>query len=118
MHLQMFQSKVTVFHLIPYGELFPGPELGEDIIFLRNGAQPRLIPRNYIFGDIPLHSRMIAVFEMDGPIDPHLFTVPVYLAFVCVKVYLADSQVIHAEGMEDIITSLLKLAEQVAPFDG
>ena len=55
---------------------------------------------------------------MDGPVHARLLAVTVDLTLAGFKVYLVDAQIVHAEGVEDVVAPLSKLPEQVAPLQG
>ena len=116
MHLQVLQPGGAVFYLIPDGEFFLCPKLREHILLLCHGPETLLIPGNDISGNIAFHSRLIAILKMDGPLHAGLFAVPVNLTLARVKIHLVNTKVIHTEGVENVITPLLKLSKQVPPF--
>ena len=117
MKLQIFQAAGTVFHLIPDIEFLLRLKLSKHIVFFRHCAEPLLVPGNHIPGNIPFHGRLISVFKMNRPIHAVSFGVPVCFAFPCVKIHLINAQIVHAEGMEHLIAPLLKLPDQVTPFE-
>ena len=116
MDLQVLKPIDAVLHLIPDIELLLRPKLGQYIALPRYGAKPFLVPGNHIPGNIPVHSGLIAVFEAAGPIHRHPFAVPVYLTLTGIEIHLIDPQIVHTEGMEDIVAPLLKLTDKVPPF--
>ncbi len=116
MKLQMFQSIGIFPHLIPDIKLLLCPQLIHHKVFSGHGKKPLFIPRNHILGNILLHSPLIAVLEAYAPGRSHLFVVSVYLTFIRIEIQLIDAQIIHAEGMENVITLLLKFANQIAPL--
>ena len=101
---------------MPDRKLFLFPELSQHIVLFCHGAKPFLVLWNHALGNVPLHRHLIAVLKMGGPIQTALFAAPVYLAFPRVQVYLIDAQIVHTEGMENIIAPLLQLPEQIPPF--
>ena len=116
MDLHMFQPICIVLHLITHIELLLFLKLSQHIVPFRYGKKSLLIAGNHVPGNILLHSRSIPVFKTDGPIHAHLFAVPVYLTFAGVEVHLIYPQIIHAEGMENVMAALLKFTDQIAPF--
>ena len=118
MDLQISQPRTVILHLVPDREFLLLSELGQHIVFLRHGAQHLLVLGDHALGDIPLHSRLIAVLEVDRPIQPYPFAVPIDLTLACIEVHLIDAQIVYAEGMEHIIAPLLELPEQIAPLQG
>ncbi len=116
MNLQVFQSAGAVFLLIPDGKFLLFLKLRQYIVFFCHGPKAFLIPGDHILGNVPLHCRLIAVRKVNGPIHIHPPTVSVCLTFARIKIHLIDPQIVYAEGMKNIIASLLKLADQVPPF--
>ena len=118
MNFHVLQSIGIILYLIADIELILCLKPGKHIVFCRDGTEPLLVPGNYIQGYKPFHSLLIAILKIDIPIPSQPFIVPVYLAFICVEVYLINAQIIHAEGVKDIKTPLLQFTDQVPPFQG
>ena len=118
MELQVLQPPGAVLHLVPDGELFLAPEPGEHIALLCHRAEPLLVPGDHARGNIPLHSRRVALLKTGRPIHAQPFAAAVNLALARVEVHLIDAQVVHAEGVEHGIAPLLELPDQVAPLQG
>ena len=112
----MPQPAGRTLYLVADKKLFLGLKLGEHIVLFGHGQNPLPVPGEHKLGDIPLHSRRVARLKITGPVHGHLFAVPVHLVFAGVKADLVDAQVVHAKGVEDVVTALLKLADQVAPL--
>jgi len=111
MNFQVLQPGGAAFYLIPDGEFFLRLKLTEYIAPCGNGAETLLVPGDYVLGNIPVHGRLIAFLKASGPIDACLFTAAVGLTFACVKIYLINAKVVHAEGVEYIVAALLKHPE-------
>ena len=118
MELHVLQAGGASVHLVADGERFLGPELGEHAASFRRGPEPLLIPGDHILGDVPLHGRLIALLEMGGPVHAGLPAAAVDLARAGVQVHLEDAQVVHAEGVKDVVAPVLEHAEEVAPLQG
>ena len=118
MNLHVLQPIGTVLHLIADIEFFIGLKLGQHIVPFRHGAQPVLVPGNHVPGDVPLHGRLITVLEIGGPVHAHLLAVPIDLVLACAEVHQIDAQVVHAEGVEDVIAPLLELPDQIPALQG
>ena len=118
MNFHVLQSIGIILYLIADIELILCLKPGKHIVFCSDGTEPLLVPGNYIQGYKPFHSLLIAILKIDIPIPSQPFIVPVYLAFICVEVYLINAQIIHAEGVKDIKTPLLQFTDQIPPFQG
>ena len=114
----MLQSGCTVFYLISNRNLLLCSELSEHILFFCHGAEPVLVPWDNILRNILLHGCLIAILKMKGPVHAYPFAVSIGFTFACVEIYLIDAQIVHAEGMENIITAILELSDQVTAFQG
>ena len=114
----MFQSKGIIPHLIADKELFSLSKLRKHIVLFRHGPKPFLIPQDRAPGNVLFHGLPVALLKTDGAVPPQPMAVPVYLAFIGVEVHLIDAQIIHAEGMQNVVAALLKLPNQIPPFQG
>ncbi len=112
----MFQSINVVIDLIAHIELLLCPKLRKHILLLCHRSKFFLVSGRDAPGNILSDSRLIAVRKAGAPIHIHLFAVPIYLAFVRIKIHLKDAQIIHAERLQDIVTALPEFPEQIALF--
>ena len=118
MDFQVLEPFGIVLHLVADIEFLLRLQLRQDVLFFRHHAEPLLVPGRHIPGDVAFHGRLITIREIDGLVLPPEFVLPVNPACVRGKVRLIDAQIVHVEGIEDIMAALLKLPDQVAPPQG